>query len=149
MSISPRSSNACAPCRLEWRPSRWVVGSLLVLALMGALSALASEMPRVVAAMLAVASMAYGVWRSRREARRIPRMLVWPVDGAPHLDGVELCEVCLRWRGPLAFLQWRNVDGRMERLSWWSDTLAAHERRELTLAAAGTNGVRQPTSMAP
>ena len=28
MSNSPRSSSTCAPCRLEWRPSRWVIGSL-------------------------------------------------------------------------------------------------------------------------
>ena len=76
-------------------------------------------------------------------------MLVWPMDGAPCLDGVELRDVRLQSRGPLAFLQWRSDQGRIERLSWWGDTLSAHERRELTLAAAGSGGARQPTTMAP
>lgn len=98
---------------------------------------------------LAAASMTYGAWLARREARRIPRLLLWPIGGAPRLDDVELRDVRLQWRGPLAFLQWRNDDGCIERLSWWGDTLSAHERRELTLASASANGARQPTSMAP
>ena len=101
------------------------------------------------AATLSAASVLYGAWLARREARRIPRMLVWPVDGAPYLDDVELRDVRLQKRGPLAFLQWRNDEGRIERLSWWGDTLSAHERRELTLAAAGAHRARQPTTMAP
>jgi toxin CptA len=96
-----------------------------------------------------VASLGYGVWRARGEARRKPRTLVWPIDGAPSLDGVELRDVRLQSRGPLAFLQWRNDEGRIERLSWWGDTLPAHERRELTLAAAGASRARKPPTMAP
>jgi toxin CptA len=121
----------------------------VILGVMGAFSAWASEMPRALAAALAVASVGYGVWLARREARRSPRMLVWPMDGAPYLDGVELLDVRMQSRGPLAFLRWRNDQGRIERLSWWGDTLSAHERRELTLAAAGADGARQPTTMAP
>ena len=116
---------------------------------MGAFSAWASEMPRAMAAVLAAASLGYGAWLARREARRSPRMLVWPIDGAPCLDGVELRDARLQRRGPLAFLQWRDEGGQVERLSWWGDTLSAHERRELTLAATGPDGARQPTTMAP
>ena len=108
-----------------------------------------SEMPRGMAMSLAATSLGYGAWLARQEARRVPRMLVWPIGGAPSLDDVELPDARLQRRGPLAFLQWRNGAGRIERLSWWGDTLSAHERRELTLAAAGANGARQPTTMAP
>ena len=116
---------------------------------MGAFSAWASEMPRAMAAVLAAASVGYGAWLARCEARQIPRMLVWPTGGTPLLDDVELRDVHLQRRGPLAFLQWRHDDGRIERLSWWVDTLSAHERRELTLAAAGAAGAPKPTTMAP
>ena len=149
MSNSMRSSNACAPCRLEWRSSRWVVGSLLILGVIGALSAWASEVPRAMAGALAAASVSYGAWLARRESRRLPRKLVWPIGGNPILDDVELRDVHLQRRGPLAFLQWRRDDGRIERLSWWPDTLSAHERRELTLAAAGAAGAPKPATMAP
>ena len=126
-----------------------MIGSLLVLGVLGAFAALVSEMPRIMATSLAAASVTDGAWLAWLEARRLPRMLVWPLGGAPRLDDVELRDVRLQRRGPLAFLQWRNDDGRIERLSWWGDTLSAHERRELTLAAAGADGARQPTSMAP
>ena len=144
-----RSSNACAPCRLEWRPSRWVIGSLLILGVMGAFSAWTSEMPRAMAGALAAASVIHGAWLAGCEARRRPRQLVWPIGGIPLLDDVELRDVDLQRRGPLAFLQWRSESGRIERLSWWVDTLSAHERRELTLAAAGTAGAPKPATMAP
>jgi len=116
---------------------------------MGAFSAWASEMPRAIAVALAAASVGYGAGLARCEARQIPRMLVWSMGGSPLLDDVELRDVHLQRRGPLAFLQWRSDDGRIERLSWWVDTLPAHERRELTLAAASATGVRKPTTMAP
>jgi len=106
-------------------------------------------MPRAVAWVLAAASVGYGTWLARCEARRIPRKLVWPIGGTPLLDDVELRDLQLQRRGPLAFLQWRSDEGRIERLSWWPDTLPAHERRELTLAAAGATGARKPTTMAP
>jgi toxin CptA len=122
---------------------------LLILGVMGAFSAWASEMPRAMAVAMAVASVGYGVWLARCEARRIPRMLVWPIGGTPLMDDVELRDARLQRRGPLAFLQWRSDDGRIERLSWWVDTLPAHERRELALAAAGPTGARKPSTMAP
>ena len=120
-----------------------------MLAVLGAFGALVSGMPRIMATSLAATSITYGAWLARREARRSTRMLIWPIGGVPRLDDVELRDVRLQRRGSLAFLQWRNDAGRIERLSWWGDTLSAHERRELALAAAGTDRARRATTMAP
>ena len=38
MSKSRRSSNASAPCRFDWAPSRWLTAALLALALLAPLS---------------------------------------------------------------------------------------------------------------
>ena len=144
-----RSSNACAPCRLDWRPSRWLIGALLVLGVSAAWSILASEMPLGVAMPLAVLTLWRGLWLARREAGRPVRALVWAADQPPRLDGVLLQDARLSWRGPLAFLQWRDADGRIQRLAWWPDTLPAGARRELKLADAGAGNARSHASMAP
>jgi toxin CptA len=120
---------------------------LVVLGMLGACSVLASEMPRIAAVPLAVMSLCHGAWLAWREARRPPRQLVWPIDGAPQVDGLPVAGARLHWRGPLAFLQWRGRDGRVRRLAWWGDTLPAHSRRELKLAAASSAGTA--ASMAP
>lgn len=147
MPNSIRSSNDCAPCRLDWRPSRWLIVSLVVLGALGACSALASEMPRIAAVPLAVMSLCQGTWLAWRASRQPLRQLVWPFEGAPQIDGVPIGEAVLRWRGPLAFLQWRDRDGRVRRLAWWGDTLPVQARRELKLAAASSAGAA--ASMAP
>jgi toxin CptA len=55
----------------------------------------------------------------------------------------------LQWRGPLAFLRWRDSDGRMHRLAWWPDVLPVAARRELRLAALDGAGAVPAASMAP
>ena len=50
MSKSRRSSNASAPCRFDWAPSRWLTAALLALALLAPLSLLASDLPADVTA---------------------------------------------------------------------------------------------------
>lgn len=116
MPKSPHWSNASAPCLLEWRPSRWVAGALLVLAVLGPLAVLASEMPPVMAWPLAALAFGRGVFRARAEWRRPPCVVDWPPP-----EG----SVC-QWRGPLLFVRGPGV-----RLSWWPDTLDAPTRREL------------------
>jgi toxin CptA len=147
MSNSIHSSSDCAPCRLEWRPSHWLIVSLFLLGALGACSALASEMPHVASIPLALFSSGHGAWLAAREARKPSRQLVWPFEGGPQVDGRPVDGAVLRWRGPLAFLQWRDRDGSVRRLAWWTDTLPGHARRELKLAAAGSAGVA--SSMAP
>jgi toxin CptA len=144
-----RSSNACGPCRLDWRPSRWLIGALLVVGVWAAWSILASEMPRGVAVPLAALALLRGFWLARCEAGRPVRTLVWAANQPPRLDGVLLPDVFLEWRGALAFLRWRDANGRIQRLAWWPDTLPADARRELKLADAGAGNARSHASMAP
>lgn len=126
-----------------------MISVLLMLGMSGAISVLASEMPRVFAWPLAVLVTGYGVFIARSEARRPSRQLVWPQDGPITLDGDALADVDLQWRGPLAFLCWRGAVKRTHRLNWWPDTLPAEARRELRLAALQRSPAPRARSMAP
>ena len=127
MPDSTHWSSASDPCRLEWRPSRWVTGALWGLALLAPLAVLASEMPRIGAVPLAGAAAGWGAATAVREARKPRRELSWAAGhGVPELDGRPLEGAVLEWRGPLAFLRWRGG-----RLSWWPDTLPREKRREI------------------
>ena len=150
MPRSTRSCSASASSRPEavttvsvaWRPSRWVVAALLLLSSLAPFAVLASEMPRAVAWPLAVAATIVGLREASRERRRPPCRLELPSDGGrAMLDGVPLAEATLAWRGPLAFLRWRDAAGRPGRLSWWPDTLPPAERRVLKLWSPGAPGV--------
>lgn len=149
-------SAACRPPidafggRLPWRPSRWVIGAQLLLALLAPCAVLGSEMPRLAAWPLALAACVHGLWLARREAGKPARQVVWPATDAPvTLDGAALEQAELHWRGPLLFLHWRDRDGRDGRLGWWPDTLPSPSRRELRLAARARAAARPTPSMAP
>lgn len=150
MSRSQRSCNASVSCRLEWRPSRWVTGTLLMLGVLAAWSVLASEMPRAWAWPLAFAALAYAGWLARREAHKPIQAWFWPGTDLPAtVDGTVAREVVVAWRGPLAFVHWRDADGRVRRQSWWPDTLPPARRRELRLAATPAQASPAAASMAP
>lgn len=150
MRKSLRWSNASVDCRLEWRPSRWLIAAILLLASLAAFSAIASEMPRTWAWPLAVAALAYGAWLARREASKPVRVWFWPGDDRPAtVDGVAVQDAVVDWRGPVAFVRWRDAGGHHRRLSWWPDTLPAERRRELRLAAPMAQASRSAASMAP
>jgi toxin CptA len=137
MPTSTRSSSTSVPCRLEWRPSRWATGALSLLAVLAPFCVLQSEMPRVVAWPLALMAGAWGLLDALRERRQPARMFVFgPGFAGASLDGRPLASVALRWRGPLAFLCWRDAAGRGGWLVWWPDTLPVAERRTLRVAAA-------------
>ncbi len=111
---------------------------------------LVSEMPRSAAWPVALAASAYGGWLFRREQRRPPRTFVFPGDDAPVLlDGEAVDEVTVLWRGPLAFVRWRDADGSAHRLGWWPDTLPPARRRELRLATPPPLAAPDAASMAP
>jgi toxin CptA len=118
MPHSPPWSDTSATCRLEWRPSRWLVGALIALAMLAPFAVLVSEMPRVAAWPLGLVACAHGLRQAWREWRKPPRALVVP-----------LAQASLHWRGPLLFLRCGS-----ERASWWPDTLDAGQRRELRIA---------------
>lgn len=147
----PRWSNGSVNCRLEWRPSRLLQALLILLGMLAALSVLASEMPRPFAWPVAVAALGYGAWRARRERRR-PGLAFWfPGNGRPPtVDGAPMHDARLHWRGPLAFLRWRDrPGGRWRHAAWWPDTLPAPARRELRLAAGEGPAGRPAVPMAP
>jgi toxin CptA len=122
---------------------------LILLGLFAGLSLLASDLPRGFAWPVAFAAAGWGAWLARREWRRKPLAVRWRGDGVLFVEEerVEVAE--LHWRGPLAFLSWRDAAGRRHRLAWWPDTLPAPRRRELRLAAAAAEAARQRARMAP
>ena len=64
-------------------------------------------------------------------------------------DGLAVERFRIDWRGPLAFVSWRDGHGRTFRRSLWPDTLSAAGRRELRLAADRDDAGRRPGPMAP
>ena len=64
-------------------------------------------------------------------------------------EGQPIHEVQLQWRGPLAFLCWRDRAGQRQRLVWWPDTLPATRRRELRLAVGNDNAASRRPGVAP
>jgi toxin CptA len=150
MTHSLHSSSASVSCRLDWRPSRWLIGALLLLAVLASVSIMASDMPQMTAWPLAIIALAYGGWQARAESRKRHREFVFPGNDLPvMLDGRPVEAVVVQWRGPLAFVSWRGRGGRRERLAWWPDTLSAARRRELRLAAGAADATRQRALMAP
>ena len=150
MSKSRRWSTVSAPCRLEWRPSGLLAAALLTLGLLAAASLLASEAPRFAAWPSALAASAYGGWLARRELRRPARGLTIPMADSPAtLDDAPMADFHMQWRGPLAFVQWRDAQGRRRRMQFWPDTLSAPARRELRLAMIARASAPPTGSMAP
>ena len=148
MPNSPSSSNASAACRLEWRPSRWLALALCAIGVLAALSVLSSGMPVTFAVPLALTAAGQGVRLARREARRPSHLLTIAPDGRAALDGIDISDLRLHWRGPWAFLHFRGADGRSRRLAWWTDTLAPRDRRELRLAVPVQPAAQSRPSMA-
>ena len=137
-----------APTVIEWRPSRWVVGTLWCFGPLGAASLLASDLPGAIAWPAAVVAVV-SAWRAAgREGARPAVIVAFPPNAPPTVGGQRLANARLQWRGPLAFLQWR--DGRRLRgLSWWPDTLPPAARRELRLASGRPVTARDGGSVAP
>lgn len=149
MPHSIRSFDTSAPCRLDWRPSRWLIATLVALAVLAAFSAVASDLPRWAAWPLALVALTYGLGLARREWRKPVCSVVIADRGAVvHIDGIKVERFVVQWRGPLAFASWGDGHGRTARLVWWPDTLRRASRRELRLAAATPAAARPAQSMA-
>ncbi len=149
MSKSRRLSIRSAPCRIEWHPSRWVGAMLWSLAWLAPLSLLMSDLPRAWAWPLAWGAASLGVFEAVRHRTGPPCALVIPVGhGQPTCAGQPMQSLKISWRGPLAFLRWRDPCGRIRRLSFWPDTLPTVSRRELRLAAMRIESARVSASMA-
>lgn len=122
---------------------------MLMLAALAPVAVLASEIPRWVAWPLAICAAACGAYLAMREARQP----VWPVvidgEGATTIGGEPVDALRVDWRGPLAFVAWRDAKGRFVRRSLWPDTLTAAQRRELRLAVRTGSDGQVPPSMSP
>ncbi len=161
MPNSTRSSAACgsfpqAECpacagdaRICWRPSRWLATALPVLGALAAVSLLVSDLPVILAAPAALLALAGAARSWQRERSRAPVSFVFRRGAPPQADGEAVAEFALHWRGPLAFVRWRDGQGRRHHRAWWPDTLPAAQRRELRLAAPATRDAGDRASMAP
>ena len=148
MQTSTRSSNASAPCRLEWRPSHRLAAALALIGLLAAASVLSSELPAPLSWPLAAAAALYGAWLARRELRAAPQR--WVIsDDAVRQDGTALEAPLLQWRGSLAVLRYRDAAGRLRHRVWWPGSLDAAGRRELRLAWPVQTPTPDLRSMAP
>lgn len=126
MSKSRRSSITSVPCRLEWRPSRQVGAALWYLALLAPFCLLASDLPRGWAWPLAVLAGLVGIRDAWRHRHQPTCQWVIPAGrGAPTCDAGRIEGLLVHWRGPLAFLRWRDGVGRTRRCVFAPDTLSA------------------------
>lgn len=144
-----RSSNASAPCRFEWRPSRWVTAALCALTVLAPLSIWASNLPAVLAWPLAILAASWAAGSAWRHACTAPLSIVVPAEGDVTVAGQIVDGFDVRWRGALAFLSWRDGAGRGHRLALWPDVLDPATRRELRLVVAARAAVRIGGPVAP
>lgn len=145
------SSQGSAPCRLEWRPSRWLALAQAVLGLLAALAWLATDAPTAVAVPAAGVALAWGLASARRVLRMPAQKLVLATcaQGMSMLGPAVLAAVRVQWRGPLAFVTCTLGDGTRVRLVFWPDTLPPPARRELRLAAGRPAASPAAAGMAP
>lgn len=144
MPSSPTSSPGSAPCRLEWRPSRWQVAAHVLFALLMPWVATASALPSAAQWPLGLAAGAGTAWQGWRHARRRPRAFVIPPGDRPaQVDGEPVEGISLHDRGPLLQLSWRQ-HGRRQACLFWPDTLPPPRRRELRLAIRARPIPRSP-----
>lgn len=150
MPRSGRWSSGSLRCRIEWRPSRGLAAALLMLAVLAAFALLASELPRSAAWPLALLALVHGARLGWHRLHRRTRQFEFAGQDAPvRVDGEPVREAWVTWRGPLAFVRWRDRRGRTRRLEWWPDTLPPARRRELRLAAPVRRAARRASSVAP
>jgi toxin CptA len=144
-----RSSNASAPCRIDWRPSRWVTAALWSLAVLAPLSLWASDLPGMLAWPLALCVAGGAAWSALRHQRAVPMAILVPAEGEVTVAGQAVEDFDVAWRGALAFLSWRDGAGRDHRLALWPDVLDPATRRELRLVMAARVAVRIAGPVAP
>jgi toxin CptA len=131
------------------RPSRWPIAVLLIMAVLAPLSIGASAMPGSFALPLALAASAFAVFLALRETKRPVLRIVIEAPDRVSVDGAPVSDFRVEWRGPSAFVSWRDADGHRRSGSLWPDTLPAGLRRELRLAVPDSAASRRPDSMAP
>ena len=128
-----------ATCRLDWRPSRLLAATLVLLGLLAGGCVLASGAPAPARILVAAAAIAHALRLARRASAPEPLRLQLSADAASlrivgRHPARRLQRLRLRVHGPLAVLEGRDPGGRRHRLAWWPDTLSPRVRRSLRLA---------------
>jgi len=142
-------SSASAPCRLEWRPSPGLAAALRLMGALAAFAVVASECPGPLAAVLVPGILLWAATQARREESRPGCHLVIPAgEGSATVAGDPIEELDVQWRGPAAFLTWRDGGGIRQRLAFLPDQLDSGQRRELRLAMGARVPAPSPRSMA-
>ncbi|MCF7220589.1 hypothetical protein [Marilutibacter chinensis] len=108
--------------------------AILLLGLLAAMGCLLSDLPATAAWPAALVAVAWSLRSVRREAGHPRFDLVVTAEGGIRIDGRAVEDLRIDWRGPLGFMAWRTVGGRLRRRLWLPDTLPAPARRELRLA---------------
>jgi toxin CptA len=108
---------------------------------MGATAIWLSALAPTLKPAVALLALMQGLRLAKQEASLPSRVFAWPGGDAPatlesRQGRVNLVDVAVLLRGPLATLTGRDPDGKTHRLVWWPDTLPALARRQLRLAAA-------------
>ncbi len=146
----PRSSPGSAPCRLEWRPSRWQCRAQLLIGALLPWALVASDLREGWGLPLGLLAMAAAWAQAWWQARQPPCAILLPAgEGAVRVDGEPVSELCLRSRGGLVQLGWRCPAGHRQWRLFWPDTLTPAKARELRLAAQAHCISRSPRAVAP
>jgi toxin CptA len=149
MANSRTWSNASAPCRIELRGSRTVAAACVLLGVLAAVSLSLSEIPAWLAWPLGLASIVRGMQLAYRELAHPAMGLTLSSNAPAFVDGVPVQALRVRWRGPLAFVQWCDAGGRTHRRVATPDVLSPASRRELRLAWSAHDAARRRAAVAP
>ncbi|MCC7635898.1 hypothetical protein [Stenotrophomonas rhizophila] len=149
MPSPPHSSPGSAPCRLEWRPSRWQCGAQLLITALAPWALHASALPGAwwwPASLLVVAGGGLQAWRYWRQPALA--IVIAPGPAPARVAGQAVQDLQLSDRGVLLQLGWRQ-GGRHRWRLFWPDTLAPARRRELRLAVRAHCISRSRPAVAP
>ncbi|GGA74396.1 hypothetical protein GCM10011521_10730 [Arenimonas soli] len=130
------------------------MGALCALAVLAAVSVMASGLAAQLKPLFAGIAAMTGLALARRESIRPPLVLVWQGATLAVSDARGRRELLfsptLREQGPLLRIQARTAGGQRWSRSWWPDTLSAPGRRRLRLAASVSprSGIHLPSMAA-
>src|SRR3546814_17121278 len=107
-------------------------------------------MPRIAAWPLALSALAHGGWLAWREARAARGELVIAGEGGrASVDGRAVEDLSVRWRGPIASVEWRAGDVRRRRPVLFPATLPAHRPRTLRTSLPAPVPAPRASSVGP
>lgn len=128
---------------IQWRPSCRLGQVIAILVGLAVLSITLSGLTRQTQCGAIISLLVLGFVRVGRHRRQRHRQLQIPWHGAlpVSVDGEQVQDFTLQWRGSIALLSWTWADGHQERVQCWPDTVPIAQRRALSLAVL----VRQAT----